>query len=186
MPNIPAICINPQCKAIFSSGIAIENSSNITFSGCLAGPCPKCKGTGKIPDGKYDAIGSTLFASLKNITDIEVLKKSLQIIKQHFNSGKTPDEIKEKVKKEIPELNTVWGLIPKTRIDAYIFIGLIISFLTLLVLSFPALKSDSPDTINIQQNIINQSFEAFYSQTNSLQLCDQPDSDIEKQKDQTE
>ena len=47
MPLVPAFC--DICGTAFSSGWNIENSTDIGFSNCQAGPCPACGGMGHIP-----------------------------------------------------------------------------------------------------------------------------------------
>ena len=52
---LPAIC--QTCGTIFRSGNSFENSTNITRSGNLSGPCPQCGRMGRIPDGLFSFIG---------------------------------------------------------------------------------------------------------------------------------
>ncbi|MCP4374493.1 MAG: hypothetical protein GY797_41285 [Deltaproteobacteria bacterium] len=184
MPNIPAICNNPNCGAIFKSPFSLK-AKNLTLKN-ISIACPKCGSDGKVPDGKYDAIGDTLFASLKNITDINALKKSLELLKREFQSKKEPDIIKENLEKEIPELKKVWGLLPITSKDAQFYIFLIINFLMLVINSFQLLKSDEKDVTIIQQEITNQSFQNFYLGNESLLHDSHNDNPIEKKYNQEE
>ena len=62
MPNIPAICLNQNCKNIFPSGFSLSKSRNITFTNCTSGPCPRCGSNGTIPNGIYDSTGDNIFA----------------------------------------------------------------------------------------------------------------------------
>ena len=55
MSTLPAIC--QTCGTIFRSGNSFENSTNITRSGNLSGPCPQCGRMGRIPDGLFSFIG---------------------------------------------------------------------------------------------------------------------------------
>ena len=52
MLNIPAVC--DQCKNFFPSDAVAENSTNVTFENKAIGPCPRCGGTGHVPDGVYN------------------------------------------------------------------------------------------------------------------------------------
>lgn len=46
MPMMNARC--DTCGTVFPSGIYIENSTDITFSGNRSGPCPRCGGMGSL------------------------------------------------------------------------------------------------------------------------------------------
>jgi hypothetical protein len=58
MPMMPAIC--ETCNATFPSGFFFSNATEIYLEGNTAGPCPKCGGMGRIPDGLYDFVGSSI------------------------------------------------------------------------------------------------------------------------------
>ena len=50
--NIPAVC--DQCNNFFPGEPVTENSTNVTFENKIVGPCPRCGGTGHVPDGVYN------------------------------------------------------------------------------------------------------------------------------------
>jgi len=180
MPKIPAICLNPKCGAIFPSPLNLKNTNFVT-SNMSYGPCPKCGSDGKIPDGRYDAFGDSLFAFLENISDASVIKKAVEAIKKHLAAGESPARIIEQARNEAPEMQSLWNLIPQTRAEAYAFIMLLITLLTLIVPRLQALKSNDQKSI-IKQEIINQTFQNFYSQDNSVNVYIQQDSHNENMK----
>lgn len=57
MPDVPAQC--SQCGTWFPSGIFLKNARNVRLAG-FASACPRCGGTGIVPDGLYSATGETL------------------------------------------------------------------------------------------------------------------------------
>lgn len=59
--NLPAICMNPQCKSVFLSGVAVGGKGVINTKNVGAGPCPSCGGMGYIPDGEYKSASAKLF-----------------------------------------------------------------------------------------------------------------------------
>lgn len=185
MPNVPAVCINHDCGFVFQSslGIICSGGATVGFKGCHAGPCPKCGSMGRIPDGRYDAIGASLFAYLENASDISIFKKSAEVLEKYLRAGESPNQIIDNIKKESPELQSLWDLIPKKREEAYIFIGLILTFLTLLATCYQAFKQEPP-SITIKQQIINQTFQDYYSQDNSVKFYIQQGSHNETQDSQ--
>lgn len=156
----------------------------MVFQGCLSGPCPKCGSNGKIPNGRYNAFGESLFAFLDNISDADIIKKSIEVIKKRLTKGESPEQIIEQAKKEAPELQSLWDLIPKTRADAYTFIMLLLTLLTLIVTCFQTFKSNDPKSITIKQEIINQTFQNFYLGDNSVNVYIQQDNHTESIKNQ--
>ena len=174
MPRIPAICINPDCGFVFPSSIEIENSTNIVFQDVSSGPCPKCGSNGKIPNGKYDIFNNSIFAMLYNVGDATIISKSIALFRSQISTNKAPEEMIEKAKAEVPELQSLWDLIPNTRTEAYAFITMLILFLKIFLEHNPSAKQPSSNTVNIQQQIINQSFQQFYSSSAPATASTQP------------
>lgn len=102
MPNLPAFCRN--CGAVFGSGIVVENSTNLTFSGCTAGPCPRCGGIGDIPDGTFDVIGDTIRVLSAPDYTHEKLRRLADIIRGAQSAQASPEQIVETLEREAPEL----------------------------------------------------------------------------------
>lgn len=185
MPNLPAICLNPACGFVFPSSVEIVNSTNIVFQGCLASPCPKCGSHGQIPNGRYDSFDNFLYLILDNISDVLVLNNIVKKLKWHIALGTRPADIKSVVTTEVPQLQSIWNLIPETKAEAYTFITILIMFLTLLATCFQAFKDKHP-TITNTQTIINQTYQNYYSQDNSVKFYIQQDSHNENKEPQKE
>ena len=162
MAHLPAICLNPTCRTIFPSGFAIIGGVNISYVGNTSGPCPKCGGMGKVPDGNYSNIGDKLFVTLNNLSDASVFKQYSELLKRELLSNKSPEQIIQSVNQNFPELRSVSDLIPKTRSDAYAFIGILIALISLIISSYQAFKSGEPENIDFRQQIFNQSFHNYY------------------------
>jgi hypothetical protein len=101
MGNIPAICLNPKCGAIFPSGINFTGAGNV-FLSCGTGPCSRCGSMGRIPDGRYDSFENTIFAELFNINDAEIIDKAIEKIRQLINVGTAPAAIVSNMKEQVP------------------------------------------------------------------------------------
>lgn len=63
MPSILAFC--DTYGTVFSSGIFVENPTNMSFAGNRLGPCPHCGGMGHVPDGVFNFIGNTIKSCLR-------------------------------------------------------------------------------------------------------------------------
>ncbi|MFI5295845.1 MAG: hypothetical protein ACHQ0Y_12575 [Thermodesulfovibrionales bacterium] len=193
MPNIPSICLNPACGLIFPSGVIVERTPGaekasepeyVEFINCSGAACPKCGSEGRIPNGRYDIFGETLFAMLHDVADTEIIRQSIAVIKTNIAAQATPEKIAEEMTKAAPELQTLWDCIPKTRVEAYAFITLLILVLTKFIDYYPSLKSPNANTTVIQQQIINQSFQQFYAQDIPAKPAIQRDSHNKKKKKQ--
>jgi SEC-C motif len=150
MTRVPAVC--DTCGSFFPSPIEVSNSSNITFAGNKVGPCPRCGGMGHIPDGTYNFIGNTievLSGPKRSRSDLERLA---EILRSARNRGATAEQVREQVKKEVPELSSLTDALPKTRAELYAFVAIILTVLTLLLAEIR--KGNQPN-IEVTQ-VINQ------------------------------
>lgn len=131
MARIPAICEN--CNTIFPSGVNLGNSArNISFVNCLAGPCPNCGGSGRILDGVYNAVGNAIeaFVGQQRIDD---LKQLLEVLREGKRHRLEREEIITNIKQTTPEMSKLGDCLPKTRMELYTFIGIIIAIIGMLI-----------------------------------------------------
>jgi hypothetical protein len=150
MVRVPAVC--DSCGAFFPSPIEASNAINITFSTVAVGPCPHCGGSGHVPDGTYNFIGNAiqfLSGPARSASDLERLAAILRSARQREASA---EDIRKQIANEVPELQSIADLLPKTRAELYAFIGIILAILTLLL---GALRKGEPSKIEINQ-VINQ------------------------------
>jgi hypothetical protein len=113
MPSVPAFC--DICGTVFSSGIFVENSTNISFSGNRSGPCPSCGGMGHVPDGVFNFIGNTieiLSAPERTISELAQLAK---ILREAKAKAETREQVVARVEKEIPSLSKLVNLLPENK-----------------------------------------------------------------------
>lgn len=176
IPNIPAICLNPACNAIFPSQFNLTDPFIILVA-CDAGRCPRCGSKGRIPDGAYEIFGNDILAMLFNAEDETVINKSITLITQYIAGNRKPSEIIKKAKKEVPELQTLWDLIPRTRVEAYAFLTLLIACLQFFIALFP---EKATDLITVKQTIINQTFQNYYFSKSPSEYFVQQESHKEK------
>jgi len=151
MASIPAICETKDCNTVFPSAYSVSNSRNISFHDCKSSPCPKCGGIGRIPDGTYDVIEESIFASLNSASDISVLQKIQKTIARDLKRNKSPKNITKTLKKSFPEHNQLWALIPKNKKDALWYFNFILQTSAAIAAIYGgvhlALSNDEKETI---------------------------------------
>ena len=128
---VPAVCDN--CGAFFPSSINVINSIHVTFRDIGAGPCPKCGAFGHVPDGVYNFIGNTiqlLSGPSRTIFELDRLANILKKAKEEHTSLK---EVKETIEAELPELTSIKELLPKSRVELYAFITIILMIIQLII-----------------------------------------------------
>lgn len=151
--HIPAFC--DTCGIIFRSGIVVKNSTNVTFSGIPAGPCPACGGTGHVPDGVFNFVGNTIEILSAPQRTVEQLSRLARILREAQEKRQNPDQIAETIRNEVPELTRLADLLPKTRTELYSFLALIVTVITLLM---QVGQGDSKATNVTVTQTINQVF----------------------------
>ena len=147
MPIMPAFC--DSCGAIFSSGISIDNSTNISFTNCSAGPCPNCGGIGHIPDGLYNIIDSTIMFLKGPYSSLQYLQRLGRVLRSSQQEGSTIEEIKEKVAKEVSAFSPIINMFPQNRSEFYQFIAILLAIISLFI------KQPDIEVNEIYNNIYN-------------------------------
>jgi uncharacterized protein YecA (UPF0149 family) len=140
---------------MFASGIVVENSTNITFSDCSAGPCPACGGMGHIPDGVYNFIGNTIELLSGPARTVSELQRLANILREARKKNASLEEVKKEIQEEVPELSSLRDILPKNRSELYAFLALILSVITLLL---PQLSSKGANKVEIN-NVINNVYQ---------------------------
>lgn len=148
--EVPAFC--DTCGAVFGSGVFVNNATNITFVENRAGPCPVCGGMGHIPDGVFDFVGNTIEILSAPKRTFDELSRLAKILHEAREKKQTPEQVAKTIRKEAPELAHLADVLPKTRVELYSFLALIIAVITLLTQG-----GQSSNTTNITADlIINQ------------------------------
>ena len=80
MLNIPAVC--NQCKNFFPGDTVSENSTNVIFENKTVGPCPRCGGTGTVPDGVYNFYDNVIELVSGPESTVADLKRLAEKLKQ--------------------------------------------------------------------------------------------------------
>lgn len=148
MPAVPAFC--DTCGTVFSSGIFIENSTNVSFAGNRSGPCPRCGGMGHVPDGVFNFIGQTIEILSAPERTVAELTQLAQILVEAKAKSKTREEVASWIEKDVPSLSKLVRLLPENRSELYGFLAVILAAVQLFAQT-PAAPSST--TINVTQVI---------------------------------
>lgn len=151
MPSLPAFC--DSCGAVFHSGFVVENSTNVTFSGNLSGPCPACGGMGHVPDGVFNFIGNTIEILSAPQRTVEELTRLVAILREAKEKQQPPEEVSQKIERELPGLRGLAAILPKSSAEWYGFLAVVLAAAQLVqsLTTSPA----APVTVNVSQ-VINQ------------------------------
>ncbi len=155
MPNILALC--DSCGAVFPSGIRMSNARHVTLAGNRI-QCPRCGAMARIPDGVFNAVGDTLELLSGPRRTYRDLDRIAAVLEQARSGRLSPQEAADLVRQEVPELQKLADILPKTRVELYAFIGLVLTAIAIVV-SQRAPDDDRDDAVqnvNIEQTI-NQS-----------------------------
>jgi len=125
--DIPAVC--GDRGALFVAPNLVGGSGRVEFRGSKISPCPACGGVGGIFDGVYDAATNTAKLLITAATKPNHLKALQRILHSARESELTYDQITARVKKDVPELGSVADLFPKTRVELYAFIALVLTLI---------------------------------------------------------
>lgn len=130
MANLPAFCDN--CGLIFNSGIAFENCTNVSISG-IKSVCPNCGSMAYVPEGLFNFIDNSIVLLKGSDISIKKLIEFKRIITELREKKLSLVEIKTKIEKDAPELNSIISTLPKTRTELYAFLALLLTVITLMI-----------------------------------------------------
>jgi hypothetical protein len=157
VPEMPAFCDN--CGTVFGSGIVLENCRNISLNNCVAGPCPNCRGNGRVPDGVYDATNSVITLITGTLKTITQLKQLSIILANAQRLNQSRDQVDQAIQKEVPELNSLASILPKTRIELYAFLTIILMAIGIILSNSDSNNEElsEPDIPKLMDNAIQKS-----------------------------
>jgi hypothetical protein len=129
---LPAIC--DTCGSSFNSGIAAAPGvRGLVLAGNKSGPCPNCGGLGSIPDGTYDivkaAVGTVIVRAELSPEYLRGLASRLNALRR---SHASIEEVRRALDNEPEAVRGLLDLLPVTRQDYLVGLGLIVMVLTLL------------------------------------------------------
>ena len=128
MVNIPAVC--STCGSLFFAPNLVGGAGQVEFHGSRLSPCPVCGGVGDIIDGVYNAATNTARLIISTATKPQQLKALEAIFLAAKKDKLSSDQINARVQEEVPELQSISDWVPKTRMELYTFIGIVLALIT--------------------------------------------------------
>jgi len=150
MVRVPAFCDN--CGNVFPSGYNFENSFNVTMTNCKE-QCPKCNYMARIPDGVFNFYKNGIEVLQATEETIKDLQKLYVIIQNASKVEATPQDITEKVEKEVPKLSFLAKYLPQNAKE----LGVYLNVIATLILGMGGTVEVKPN-IEINRTEINQQF----------------------------
>jgi hypothetical protein len=159
VPDVPAIC--RACGGVFPSGIFVENSRDITFTGCTAGPCPRCGGTGEIPDGVYDFVGEAMRVIAAPRYSRERLVRIAAILAQARQSGAPAAQIVAALEDEAPELSDLARrlLVPRTPAELAGFLVVLLMVVQIYLMAKPPSQPTEAELNRMAEQAVERAIE---------------------------
>ncbi|MFA6921469.1 MAG: hypothetical protein WC216_06465 [Gallionella sp.] len=130
MPDVPAIC--SDCGAIFGAGLSSAIIKNTQFGGTKVGPCPECGGTGIIPDGIYSFVGDVVEVIATSVQGAKDIREIILRLSNIASRNLEPDQFRDAISKEVPELKKFSDIMPRTRTELYAFVAILLTALGML------------------------------------------------------
>ena len=141
----------------------VENSTDISFTDCDGGLCPKCGSVGRVSDGTYDVLSNKISALLNNTSDLAILEK-MKLIVDKAVAANDFTTTKTELEKVNPNWRNAFNILPEENIGQSIAIYTLFLFILQNAISmFSALNPPEPQTI------INNSYEQFYLEAPKVQ-----------------
>ncbi len=135
MSTFVAFCENPSCGAIFPAPNIIggEGTATIQMTDSRYGPCPRCGGFGRIPDGIY-RYANHVVEFLRGPQESLAALRKVQAILAGFR-GHTPsrDEVLSQVRDFAPRVASAMEKVPSIAVTQQ-WIQILIAFVTLAIL----------------------------------------------------
>lgn len=151
MPDVPVICNN--CGKIFGAGFSSVNIENTQFGNTKVGPCPVCGGTGLISEGIYSFVGEAVNIVATSARSVKEIQELISRLNNVVDRELEPDEFREALLNEVPELQKVRDILPRTRSELYAFSAILLTAMGMLATAAAWVADDrrSIDKENIKQ-----------------------------------
>lgn len=158
MPRAPAIC--PQCDTVFASPINID-SPNAMLTG-ISVTCPKCRSEAYVPSGVYSALNSTTLALTSGRISLEKLSQLITIFKTARSSRAAPEDVAKEIESNVPEVASLAEALPKTRMELYVFLGVIIAVISVILATCQSMRGASGLSETEVQQIVDEAIDSLF------------------------
>jgi len=166
-PLVPVICETPHCETVWFSNSIFGTGPLLSVQsiGNKACPCPKCKGTGKIPDGIYTHASARIF----NTIECNLVLYAIEFLRNKALNGANAEEIKTEISRKFPFLSSLSRFLPKNAAELAAYFAIIV----MVCLHFSKQKPDSPNQIVHVEVNISQALEQVFGDLKNIQQKNQ-------------
>jgi len=150
------VCDNPTCGHAFMAISPIEIAVGLSPSliGNKLGPCPQCGGMGSIPSGVYTNTGQSIEIAPFSTQDKLLLQHAFDLIQSSIKSNIQPNAFREVAKSTIPELSSLWDIIPAQKDQRYQFWLVVLGVILAIQNAIPK-TPDGPISLRFPPEIVN-------------------------------
>lgn len=153
MADIPAQCDN--CGTWFRSGFGFTGSAS--FSRVSVGPCPNCRGSGRIPDGLYRVAAGSIEFIRHATTDVTEFEKLRRLLETAQREEFEPKRLASAIDLEAPAFAGLKKLLPQSRSEVQSYINILLAALALIMAFLAANpKAELPSVTQIFNSISQQ------------------------------
>jgi len=156
MAFIPAICNNPDCRAIYPSDFTIEKTDGSSTHGGTPLACPTCNRSGTVSSADYSTLIHLITDKIYSAVDIQLLKQIKKKIDKTLKKNKPHKTVKE-LEKISASWQGIWDLAPNDKAEAYAFLRLVFSFVSSAITTHAEAGKIADKAL-----LINKSFNYLY------------------------
>ena len=150
------VCDNPTCGHVFTANSPIDIAVGLSpsFIGNKLGPCLQCGGMGSIPSGVYTNTGNSIEIAPFTTQDKLLLQHAFDLIQSAMKSNIQPAAFREVAKSKIPQLSSLWDIIPEQKDQRYQFWLVVLGVILAIQNAIPK-TSDGPISLRFPPEIVN-------------------------------
>lgn len=147
--EIPAIC--RACGIIFPSRFSGVEGGKLDILSCSVS-CPRCGNQAGVLDGVFESAVDVVRALLLEGIDPSRIDAVMNILAYVRRESLAPEQAERIIDKHAPELRGLSGILPRTRVELYAFLAVIVATLSLLR---SCSNSDVDPKVIVNHGIIN-------------------------------
>lgn len=156
--DLPYLCTNPDCRAVFRSGFVIQ-AEGLINNGEISASCPECGSVGYVPNGDFKTNKDIFIALLREIDEKDILDVSKKI-KQQIHLNKKPEEIKNELNNSFPKYKKIWNKLPKNVKETLFILNIMLSALGSLAGVWAFIDNMSDD--EVEKTIISPVYKFYF------------------------
>jgi hypothetical protein len=168
MADLIAFCENPRCGAVFAARNIFggSGSANISLKDIGVGPCPRCGGMGRVPDGIYRYSSGALRLLTGPDVSVQKLRVVEAILREARGKTSTKAELLKKIEAASPHTASALETVPDQN-GSLAWLAVVIALISLAIqIHSTYFKSDDSE---LQKMFMQQLLKEAQPQQQTLQ-----------------